>query len=105
MPPSISASATAAAIEPFRVVLLYDRLPAADRALVTYSHLTHELEHEFKPDLRVWRMDIAASEAFAARANDDISAAELIIVAVSGNEPCPAAFRHWQGGAVPGGSA
>ena len=91
--------------EKFRVVLLYDRFQAAGRALATYTHLAHELEREFKPDLRVWRMDIAASAAFAERANDDIAAAELIIVAVSGNEPCPAAFRHWQGGAVPGGSA
>jgi hypothetical protein len=99
------ATTTGDAIEQFRVVLLYDRFPAAGRALATYSHLAHDLEHEFKPDLRVWRMDLAASEAFAARANDDISAAELIIVAVSGNEPCPAAFRHWSGGAVPGGSA
>jgi len=86
----------------FPVVMLYDHFNSVGKAMATYSHLTRELENEFTPDLRIWRMDVATSAQYSAEANDDIAAAEVIIMAMRGNQPFPAAFQHWKGGSVPG---
>jgi len=98
---SNSAALPAAAddIGRFRVVLLYDRLASAGRAMSTYGPLVRALEDDFKPDLRIWRMETAASPEFAAQAAEDLSAAELIVVAVGADGPCPPAIRHWLDGA------
>src|SRR6185295_7115997 len=69
----------------------------------TYSHLTRELEHDdYQPDLRVWRIDDATSGAFSTEANDDIAAAEVIIMTIRGDVPFPAAFQHWLGDGASG---
>ena len=88
--------------ENFNVVMLYDNLEHVGKAMATYSQLAHELETEFKPDLHIWRMDMALSSEFSAQANHDIEEAEVIIMAVRGNEACPAEFRHWKDGAADG---
>ena len=85
--------------ENFPVVMLYDNLESVGKAMATYSQLTHELDADFKPDLRIWRLDVALSPEFSAQANHDIEAAEVIIMTVHGNEPCPPAFQHWKAGA------
>jgi hypothetical protein len=82
----------------FPVVMLYDHFNSVAKAMATYSYLTHELENEFTPDLRIWRMDDATSVQYSAQANDDIAAAEVIIMTMRGDEPFPAAFRHWKSG-------
>ncbi len=91
--------------EKYHVVMLYDRVASVGRALATYAHLARDLEDDFKPDLRIWRMDVATSEEYSALASVDIAAAEVIIVTVQANQRCPAAFLHWRGGAGEGGSA
>ena len=87
----------------FPVVMLYDNFDSVGKAMATYSQLTHELDGEFKPDLRIWRLDVALSAECSAEANHDIEAAEVIIMTVHGNEPCPPAFLHWKAG-MGGGS-
>lgn len=90
--------------ESFPVVMLYDHFSSVSVAMATYNRLTRELEGEFKPELRVWRMDVATSPEFSAEANDDIAAAEVIILTVRGDQPWPTAFLHWKEGAVEGGA-
>jgi hypothetical protein len=80
----------------FPVVMLYDNFESVGKAMATYSQLTHELDSEFKPDLRIWRLDVALSPECSAEANHDIEAAEVIIMTVHGNEPCPPEFLHWK---------
>jgi hypothetical protein len=82
----------------FPVVMLYDRFQSVRKAMATYSHLTRELESDYQPDLRIWRIDDATSAEFSAAANDDIAAAEVIIMTIRGDQPFPAAFEHWRGG-------
>lgn len=89
-------------VEEFPVVMLYDHLSSVGAAMDTFTHLTHELEADFKPELKVWRMDDAASPEFSARANADFAAAEVIIVTVRGNQPWPEAFLQWKEGAGEG---
>lgn len=82
----------------FPVVMLYDNYESVGKAMATYSQLTHELENDFQPDLRIWRLDVALSPECSAAANHDIEAAEVIIMTVHGNEPCPPEFLHWKEG-------
>lgn len=89
----------------FPVVMLYDHFHSVSTAMATYSHLMRELDSDFQPDLRVWNIEDATSPEFSAQANDDIAAAEVIIMTVRGDEPCPAAFQHWKGGVYRGGGA
>jgi hypothetical protein len=97
---------TCESIEKFPVVMLYDHLSSVSAAMTTFTHLTQELEAEFAPELRVWRMDDAASPEFIQEANADISSAEVILLSVRGNEPWPKAFQHWADGSegLPGES-
>jgi hypothetical protein len=99
---SAALPATADETGRFRVVLLYDRLVSAGRAMATYGPLVRALDDDFKPDLRIWRMETAASPEFAAKAAEDLSAAELIVVAVGTDEPCPSAIRRWLDGVAAG---
>lgn len=84
--------------EKFPVVMLYDHLSSVSAAMSTFCHLTDELATEFEPELRVWRMDDAASPEFISEANADITAAELIILTVRGERPWPDAFLDWKEG-------
>jgi len=89
---------TCESIEKFPVVMLYDHLSSVSAAMTTFTHLTQELETEFEPELRVWRMDDAASPEFIREANADIASAEVILLSVRGNQPWPKAFQHWKDG-------
>jgi len=85
-------------VKNFPVVMLYDSFESVGKAMATYSQLTQELDSEFKPDLRIWRLDVALSSECSVEANHDIEAAEVIIMTVHGNEPCPPEFLHWKEG-------
>jgi hypothetical protein len=85
--------------ERINIVILYDRITSAGRAMAAYSHLKRELESEYTPELRIWRIDIAMLPEFSAQATDEIQSAEMIILAVRGSQPCPAAFLRWTDGA------
>ncbi len=89
---------TTEAVGRFPVVMLYDHFSSVGVAMATYTYLIRELENDFKPELRVWRMDVATSPDFAAEANADIAAAEVIIMTVRANQPWPVAFRPWRVG-------
>jgi hypothetical protein len=67
--------------------------------MAAYSHLTRELESEFIPELRIWRVDVAILPECATQADGDIEAAEMVIMAVRNIQPCPAAFLRWMEGA------
>jgi hypothetical protein len=82
--------------EKLHVVILYDRLDSVGKAMSAYAHLTRELECECEPDLSIWRLDVATSAEFAVKADYDIAAAEIVIMAVRGSQPCPPAFQHWK---------
>lgn len=84
------------AAEAFHVVVLYERSPLVGKAMATCSHLRHELGDAFALDFRLWRIDLATSVEFAAQADRDIDAADVIVIGVAGNEPCPPAFRRWR---------
>ena len=82
--------------EKLRVVILYDRLESVGRAMQAYAHLTRELDWASQPELSIWRLDVATTPAFAVKADLDIATAEIVLMAVRGDEPCPPAFQHWQ---------
>lgn len=90
--------------EKFSVVILYERLTYVGKAMSTYLHLRRELIDDYATDFRLWRMDVALTPECWAEAERDIARAALIIVAVDGHRPCPAAFQRWQDGAVRNGS-
>jgi hypothetical protein len=85
--------------EKFKVVILYDRFTSVGRAMAAYTHLTRELESEFIPELRIWRVDVAMLPECAVQADGDIEAAEIVIMAVRNIQSCPAAFLRWMEGA------
>jgi hypothetical protein len=66
----------------------------------TYSHLSHELEADFKLELKVWRLDVAASSEFLAPASHDLAEAEVIIMTVRKNAVWPPEFLRGKTGAV-----
>lgn len=82
--------------EKLSVVILYDRLDSVGKAMAAYAHLTRELEPGCQPELSIWRLDVATSSEFAVKADYDIAAAQIVLMAVRGSEPCPPAFRRWQ---------
>lgn len=82
--------------EKLRVVILYDRLDSVGKAMASYSYLKRELEHECQLELSIWRIDVATSVEFAVKADYDIAAAEIVIMAIQGSQWCPTAFQHWK---------
>ena len=88
--------------EVFHVVVLYERSTLVGKAMATCSHLRHELGDAFDLDFRLWRIDLATSPEHAVQADHDIAAADVIVIGVAGNEPCPPAFRRWRDAALSG---
>ncbi len=84
--------------EKLNVVILYHHLNYMRRAMATYLRSERAVADEFTPSFRVWRIDIALEPAFAEEAERDIAAADVIILAVNGRQPCPTAFQRWKGG-------
>jgi hypothetical protein len=83
--------------ETFHVVILYDHFSAARLAVKAYSHLARELENEFVLKLRIWRVDVAILTDCAENADDDIAAADMVILAVRDTGACFAACQRWTG--------
>jgi len=92
-----------ATVEDFNIVILYERLAYVGRAMATYLHLIRGLADDFAPRFRLWRIEQALAPDFAEYAERDIAAAEVIIMAVDGAQPCPPAFQRWTCGAGHGG--
>lgn len=92
-----------ATAEKLNVVILYERLTYVGRAMATYLHLMREMTGDLASDFRLWRIDHALEPEFTAEAERDIAAAEVIILAVNGRQPCPSAFQRWKNGAGHGG--
>lgn len=82
--------------ERFNVVILYEQRAFVGRAMSTYFHLQRELGSNFESELRIWRIDAMTLAEFAAEANRDVEAADVIILAVHGGQPCPPPFQNWQ---------
>lgn len=90
------------ATEAFHIVVLYEHSTLVGKAMATCSHLRRELGDAFVLDFRIWRIDLATSAEHAAQADHDIAAADVIVIGVAGNEPCPPAFRRWRDAALSG---
>ena len=90
------------ASDAFDVVILYDHFASAGRAMTAFSLLRQELEPEVTLAPRIWRIDVATSAEFACQANEDIKAAEVLILSVRGSAACPAEFLPWSMGAGEG---
>ncbi len=79
----------------FNVVIFYDHRASVGPAMMAYSHVTREMESEYKTGLRIWRLDVATSPECAPQANDDIDAAEMVIMSVHESRSCPDAILRW----------
>ena len=88
-----------ASTEKFKVVILYEQRAFVGKAISTYFHLKRELGNVLESDLRIWRIDAVTLAEFAAAADRDIEAADVIIMAVRGGQPCPPVFHRWKTGA------
>jgi len=88
--------------EAFNIVVLYERSALLSRAMATCAHLRRELGNAFTLDFRIWRIDVATSRECAAQFDREIATADVIVIGVSGNEPCPPEFRAWKERAVDG---
>jgi hypothetical protein len=86
---------SAASAGNFNVVILYDYLEAARLAAAAYAHLARELETEFSVKLHIWRIDVADSADCVQYADDDIAAADMVILAVRDTDSCLSACRKW----------
>ncbi len=84
--------------EKLHIVILYENLRYVGKAMATYLHLVRELGDEFTPDFHLWRLDVAAETGCAEEVERDIAAAGVIIVAISGHQPCPPVFQRWRSG-------
>ncbi len=84
------------AVQKLGVVILYERLAYVRKAMDTYLYLMRDLAGDFVPDFRLWLVERAIEPEFAAAAERDIAAAEVIILAVNGRETCPPAFQRWK---------
>ena len=78
-------------------MILYENLRYVGKAMATYLHLVRELGDDFTPDFHLWRLDVAAERGCAEEVERDIAAAGVIIVAISGHQPCPPVFQRWRG--------
>ncbi len=79
--------------EPFNVVILYDKPAAGGLAVGLYGRLMNELADDCLPELRVWRLDMAAAAELSPEANRDLAAADLIVIAAHGRQTCPSTLR------------
>ena len=84
--------------EKLHIVILYENLRYVGKAMATYLHLVRELGDDFTPDFHLWRLDVAAECGCAEEVERDIASAGVIIVAISGQQPCPPIFQRWGDG-------
>lgn len=75
--------------------MLYDRIASHGRAMAACSRLILALNREYELELRLWRIAVAASPVWAAQSHEDIAAAELVVVALSGCEDYGAGAPPW----------
>jgi hypothetical protein len=97
-PAQLPVMPASAGTENFDVAVLYDHFTSVGRAMAAYSHLTRELELGSAAQLHIWRIDVAASPEFFARADVDIREAEIVILAARDNRSCPPEFLPWADG-------
>jgi hypothetical protein len=81
----------------FQIVIVYENLVSAARALRACEFLRGEIGDSVSLDVNVWKMDLLADGDTCRGAVDAASLAEVVIVSASGREEIPLAFRQWVG--------
>lgn len=79
----------------FQIVIVYENLVAAARALRACEFLRGEIGETVAVEVHVWKMGLLADEDSRRAATNASSLADVVIVSASGREPIPTAFRLW----------
>lgn len=79
----------------FQIVIIYENLVSAARALRACEFLRGEIGHSVSLEVNVWKMGALADGDTRRGAADAASQAEVVIVSASGRGEIPDAFRQW----------
>jgi|GEM_PF-1046288 len=79
----------------FQIVIVYENLVAAARALRACEFLRGEIGEAVSVEVNVWKMGLLADGDSRRTAANASSLADVVIVSASGREPVPSAFRLW----------
>ena len=81
-------------MDTFNVVILYDEIAAGRLAMAFHTWLIGNLPDACQPELSLWRFDVAANPEIALKVNQNLAAADLILIAGHSRQACP--LRFWQ---------
>lgn len=79
----------------FQIVIVYENLVSAARALRACEFLRREIGDTVSVEVNVWKMGILVDGDSRRAAANASSLADVVIVAASGQEEIPPAFRQW----------
>lgn len=79
----------------FQIVIVYENLVSAARALRACEFLQHEIGETVSVDVNVWKMEILEDGDSRRAAANASSLADVVIVSASGRKDIPCAFRLW----------
>ncbi len=79
----------------FQIVIVYENLVSAARALRACEFLRREIGDTVSVDVNVWRMGILEDGDSRRAAANASSLADVVIVSASGRDEIPVAFRQW----------
>lgn len=79
----------------FNVVIAYEDFETGQNARKTYDFLVEHLGNEFCLNNQMWKFDVLAMPKLREIAANDAAAADLILVALRGNNELPAEVREW----------
>jgi hypothetical protein len=79
----------------FQIVIVYENLVAAARALRACEFLRGEIGESVSVEVQVWKMHLLADGDSRRAAAHASTLADVVIVSASGREQIPASFRQW----------
>ncbi len=78
----------------FNIVILYDEIAAGRLGMELYARLVRSLADECQPELSLWRFDIVATPEIPPEVNQNLTAADLILILGRSRQACPLRFWH-----------
>ena len=79
----------------FKVVIIYEDVPAGRRAKLFYDKLIHALKNECVFSLQLWSFQVLAIPEIRESAADSITQADFVILSLHGKAGLPARMRQW----------
>jgi hypothetical protein len=80
---------------PLKVVIVYDRVSAGQRAMSMLTRLLEPEMHLVNLSRSLWRLDLVHDPEYTERIIADVTAADLLILSTYGPPAVPSAIDHW----------